>query len=294
MFYQRLVAAAGLLAALASASSAAAAGASHTTAPSIADGFVSVAGGGAVFDYEDGSSQTARGLSVEGMASGSYQFSTTLGFQGDAVFRSQGITFDGQTYGYTDRSFDGALHAFYRDEAYLLGGFAQLGTDQITVDGSSLGASLDRAYAGAEGQAFLGNFTVYGQVAGERLTEGGMSVATGFLGNAEVRYFLTPNLKIEAHVGDEHLSVDSSSYSIDIAKAGIGAEYRLDDKPFSLFAKYDFARETASGSSGSLTDNRLLVGVKFNFGTDTLFNRDRSGASLKPVESGLTLFGLPS
>ena len=59
--------------------------------PSIADGFVSIAVGGKnMADSFD--SDTVSGVSLEGAASGEYNFSANLGFQGDLVLKSQGFS----------------------------------------------------------------------------------------------------------------------------------------------------------------------------------------------------------
>lgn len=254
--------------------------------PTIADGFVSIAGGGA--SLTDDFSDSAQGLSVEGAASAEYNFSANLGFQGDLVLRSQDVTAFGFTN--TDRSLDAAVHAFYRQQdQYLLGGFAQFGVNNL-LDGEEFGEDFDRYYAGAEGQLFFGDATLYGQAGFQqwRDSAGDGSAANGWFANLEARYFLTPDFKIDAHVGGDQLRFgdDADDEEIDTWRAGVGAEYKLADAPFSIFAKYDFThQQTQFSSSSGTNDNRILFGVKFNFGVDTLEQRDRTGASLKPVEA---------
>ena len=70
-------------------SSAIAASAPAPRVPSIADGFVSIAVGGATQSVDfPGGSVSGNGVSLEGAASGAYDFSATLGFQGHVVFGS--------------------------------------------------------------------------------------------------------------------------------------------------------------------------------------------------------------
>jgi len=254
------------------------------------DGFVSVAAGGAWVDEDFGGGDTfsTNGLSLEGAASGEYNFTTTLGFQGDVVFRQQDLADDGDTD--RSRTFDAAAHAFYRTDEYLLGGIVQAGTTELgTVEGGDFGgdAGLDHSYAGLEGQYFLGDLTLYGQAAVTHQSVFGND-ATGAAGTLELRYFLTPNFKIEGHVAGTRL--DFESETADTLQAGASAEYRFDNQPFSIFAKYDFSRDTIEGEPGSVSDNRVLVGLKFNLGTQTLKDRDRSGASLKPFEAPSQFF----
>jgi hypothetical protein len=248
--------------------------------PSIADGFVSIAVGGATQSVDfPGGSVSANGVSLEGAASGAYNFSATLGFQGDVVFGSQdysGELFGGETI--NDRNVDAAIHAF-----------GQYGNNTYTFGGYGFTESLDHFYGGVEGQVFFGNATLYGQAGAQQLRSFGESV-NGIFGTLEARYFLEPNFKIEAHIGADTLGSSTSGIfdgeTITTLHAGAGAEYRLDNSPISFFAKYDYSRATFSEESNvSESDNRFLIGAKFNFESPTLMDRDRTGASLQPVDS---------
>jgi hypothetical protein len=184
---------------------------------------------------------------------------------------------------------DGALHAFYRQQdQFLVGGFVQAGSTEYSIDtspGDDL--SIDHVFAGLEGQLFLGNATLYGQVGRVNYsTDEYDDDVSGMFATAELRYYLEPNLKIEAHGGIT--SLDSEGTDATIYNLGIGAEYRLTDSPLSLFATLDHV-SVDSDSSGSLNvdSNRILVGAKISFGTETMIERDRSGASLKPMRDEL-------
>lgn len=278
-------------------SSALAAGAPAPRVPSIADGFVSIAIGGAAQSVDfPGGSVSGNGVSLEGAASGAYNFSATLGFQGDVVFGSQDYSGDllgGESVG--GRNVDAAIHAYYRNDQYLVGAFGQYGNNTYT---SAYGftESLDHFYGGVEGQVFFGNATLYGQAGAQQVRSFGASV-DGIFGTLEARYFLEPNFKIEAHIGADALASSTSGIfdgdGITTLHAGAGAEYRLDNSPISFFAKYDYSRATFSEESNvSESDNRFLIGAKFNFEQPTLMDRDRTGASLKPVDSRITgIFG---
>lgn len=252
--------------------------------PSIADGFVSIAvGGKSIADSFD--SDTASGVSLEGAASGEYNFSANLGFQGDLVLKSQGFS-DSEFS--EDRNVETAIHAFYRNDQYLVGGFGQYGNDSLTIDGFGEGLSIDHFYGGVEGQAFFGNATIYAQAGAKEFRFEGENI-DGWFGTLEARYFLDPNFKIEAHVGGDTFGGGDDFLKDDMmttVHVGIGTEYRLPQSPISLFAKYDYSQHTfAEPGAAVLSDNRVLVGAKFNFDTPTLIQRDRSGASLKPVEN---------
>lgn len=62
--------------------------------PSIADGFVSIAVGGATLS-DSFSGDPVSGVSLEGAASGEYNYTANLGFQGDLVLGSQNYDGDG-------------------------------------------------------------------------------------------------------------------------------------------------------------------------------------------------------
>ena len=245
------------------------------------DGFVSLAAGaGSAAFADDGT--TFRGMSLEGAASAQYDVTALLGFQGDLIVRSQTYT---DVIDLTEWSFDGALHSFTRDsQKYLLGGFVQVGRDGFLVNGERSTYEIGRTYAGIEGQVFLDKLTLYGQAGATQLAYPGLQ-ETGWFANAEARYFLTPDFKLEAHVGGDRLSSTGQFLGeTDTVRLGIGAEYRLPEAPFSLFAKYDYTHQMFGGTFG-YNDNRVVAGIKFNIGGDTLLARDRSGASLKPIDS---------
>ncbi len=233
------------------------------------------------------------------LASGAYMFTPVLGLQGDvrAVFRS----FEGDSIPEVDvTTFDGAIHGFYREENnFLVGAFFQFGTGTTSSGDTEL--DTQRNYAGAEAQVFLDNLTLYGQ-AGLQQAELGDDVFSfgmnGWFASLEARYFLTPDLRIDAHVGASAYDIDVLVLSGDITTVnfGVGAEYKFENLPVSLFATYDLyasSMEENGNDAGSFDDHRVLIGAKFAIGEDSLMARDRSGASLKPVDSPLLSISVP-
>lgn len=234
----------------------------------------------------EGDGSTASGLGLEAGASGAYQFSPNFGLQGDLVFKYGDFATD-EEFSLVDSRFDGALHAFYRDDAFLFGAFGQLGRSTLAIY-EGMGITMDRGYAGLEGQVYFDNLTLYGQVGAQRASVVGDEL-TGYFGNAELRYFLNPDLKVELHGGLSSFSEDE--FTMKTANIGAGVEYKLPDQPFSFFAKADYHHSSAevdgSELDGSVGEARLLAGIKFNLGTGSLFERDRAGASLSPVNPAL-------
>jgi hypothetical protein len=261
------------------------------TSAALADpsGFVALSGGldNLVVDF-GGGSETADGSALQFLASGVYMFTPVLGAQGDirAAFR----TYDQGGMEADISGLDGAMHGFYREQdQFLVGAFFQFGGDQLS--GGPFDIDVSRNYAGAEGQVYLDNLTLYGQVGLQQYewNQSGSGISmNGWFGSLEARYFLTPDLRIEAHVGVSSYDLDFiETITSTTVNAGVGAEYKLESLPISLFATYDFystSYDYSGSSAPTFDEHRLMVGVKVAIGEDSLLERDRSGATLKPVE----------
>ena len=254
--------------------------------PALADptGFVSLGVGPTSEEFDAGSTDVVDGWAIEALASGAYMFTSVLGAQGDVRFMQR--TLSDSSDELTTSSFDGALHGFYREEGFLVGGFVQVGRDDYDFNGSDQGEA-DRSYLGAEAQIFVDSLTLYGQ-GGMQRYEAGSSPSlglSGWFGSLEARYFLTPNFSIESRIGVSSLDFEIASVTSTTVSAGIGAEYKLDNMPLSLFASYDFASTSFDlGPDADIRDHRFLIGARFALGEDTLLNRDRNGASLEAVK----------
>lgn len=247
--------------------------------------------GGVKYDYGDGA-QEPSGYTAFALASGAYNFTPVIGAQGDVVLRFEHTEFEGNEQELT--FFDGAGHLFYRDsDKFLAGIMGQVGHDEASYNGSE-GSPRDRSYVGAEFQGFFDAFTLYGQagVLWVNIPDMGDISGTGAFATLEGRYFVTPNFKLDIHGGVSKVAPDEATDFVTTnLNLGLGAEYRLDDSPLSFFAKLDwFDGSVEDDSFGSSSEVRLLVGLKGSFGTDTLQERDRAGASLKPVDAEFSNF----
>lgn len=277
---------------IAVAAAALALGAAVTPAQADADLFiVGLVGPGAIAISEP-IGQDASTLTIQGLMSGAYNFTPELGVQGDILVTSLSADFD--SYESDKTSLDGALHLFYRDpDRFLLGGFVQLGSDSYDYE-MGYNQRATRAYLGLEGQVFVDSLTLYGQIGATSISYDEPEVdGTGWFGTIEARYFLTPDFKIAASAGFvqydlDLLGMDSTSTNVMV---GASAEYKLPDLPISLLAKVDYVKATTDQFDAVSEQTRVMFGVKFAIGDDTLQDRDRNGASLKPVEPGEILFG---
>lgn len=258
-----------------------------------ADLILAGAAGPAWLTGDDSSSNSdAAGYALKGAASLEYDFTPVIGAQADVVLDYNHIQFDDVPYQFDRQSLDGALHLFYRDEgSFLLGGFAQLGTTTLSSNILSGIPDTGRGYVGVEGQVYIDNLTLYGQVGLAQYDFGspGMDSISGAFGTIEARYFLTPNFKVAATAGLLNLDFSDTPGIDDMTtlKLGASAEYKLDDMPVSVFASIDYSGLSFGGASMSdYHETRVMVGLKFAMGEETLFDHDRSGVTLKPVEFG--------
>ena len=216
-----------------------------------------------------------------GMAGIQYSFTPNLGMQGDFVVHQADYP---AILELNIGDFDGAAHLFHRNENnFLIGGFVQGGTTRFSSKGGP--REFHRLIAGVEGQIYFDQLTLYGQAGVIRQTYPSLMEysALGYFATGEARYFITPEFKVEAHAGISVMHSDSAMPTIDAnnINLGFGAEYRFEDSPLSVFGTFDTFQHTSSYSDRS---TRVMVGLKGNFGTDTLLQRDRGGITLKPID----------
>jgi len=192
---------------------------------------------------------------------------------------------------------NGAVHVAYRNpEQFAVGAF---GAAQRAAYGSD---GLGMALVGAEGQAYLDDLTIYLQagVAYTSPTEPGFydyrDYGTFAFVRGVLRYFLTDNLKLSAEgtygEGEIGYYTFSGQNGNDpehegavvpgkLAMARLAVDYRPDDSDASFFAAYESSYLTQSwdGVTRSSLNQRLMAGVKVDFGAETLKTRDREGVT---------------
>ena len=213
-------------------------------------------------------------------------------------------------------SFGGATHLYWRDpERFAAGVFASY-THFETFDLTSYDPVGDtytagkfgnsRLSGGVEGQYFWGPVTLYGQgYVGER--RGSAFVDTGlaraqlqydFWGvRAIARYFPIANLKLEAEVGyaQEQISSnpDLSNYTTNTVRLAAQATYRFAETPFAIHARYQFEDPSQEGGEifgiAPASTQKILVGLRMAFGSSTLLEEDRNGASLDTAQRNSVL-----
>jgi hypothetical protein len=284
------------------------------------DGYVSGAVG--VTSYGGDYTNTANGPGIktigpsgEARASVAYTDKSGFGAQLDNVYTEDVTYGSGGANGNSTRTgasaLDVAAHFFYRTDKYLAGVYGQRTSFSNTYSGNGYtgGYSPARAYfLGGEGQYYFDRATIYGQAGYQKYgftntwTGAGYydsnESPSGYTASLTGRYFITDNWKID---GGYAYGRTTNSYKwtdarIDFSQNSnlvtIGTEYRLDGSPVSFFGKYSYSSSANSSSSTyydsssrNFNSNALLVGVKFTFGTGSLIQQDRRGATLNPVNS---------
>lgn len=243
------------------------------------DGFVSASVGHG--DKKDNFGFNDGGLATDAQFALSYSDRSGFGGQMDLGYFKQ-------DYGnlHVDLgSREAAEHLYYRSEGWLAGAFAQ--QRKYYVNGNN--TNIKGYFLGLEGQVYFDNMTLYGQLGQGKWNYAAGSTKPDVMATLELRYFMSENLRLDASIN--HLKEDARelfNYQWDQTTYGVGAEYRFAGSPLSVLARYEYADENL-GARYSADNQRLLVGVKFNFGKDSLRKSDREGATLKPVAKDLIL-----
>ena len=254
------------------------------------DAFASI---GIGYNWGSLSQVDANGLSLSGRATFAAPIAGLIAFQADGVVdrNAYDIALLGTSVKLVRTSGDVAGHLFMRNSSGLIGAIGQAGASEYNT-----GIMSDRRYfLGLEGQYFLGNTTLYGQAVYQNANVGvpigstlGIS-ADGVSLLGQIRHFLTPNAMVALKGGYESIetgTIESLGKLRHTAwMVGAKGEYRFEASPVSAFLDVDYRQGKFNVVNSKETETRAMVGVKYSFGSTTLFDRDRSGASLDPIRS---------
>jgi hypothetical protein len=211
-----------------------------------------------------------------GYVGGSYTHGDTEGLETDTWGLNGAVAFDATETlgvqidaGYANTAFDGfdsddtygaTAHLFTRNDAWAIGGFA----------GVSDSDSNTAWTAGVEGAKYLGAVTLAGTVAyanGEESSDDAWGVG------GEARYFVSDNFRLNAGLGW------AEAEDLNVWSAGLGAEYQTASSPFSIYGGYNHVKF----DDVDVESDQFTIGLRYNFGGQTLKGRDRSGASFGGV-----------
>ena len=159
-------------------------------------------------------------------------------------------------------------HVYSRNDSHLFGGF-------VGIAGSD---DSETWTAGLEAAKYYTNWTLAGAVAYGSNDDADVD---GYGVNVEARAFVHDNFRLNGNVGWANL--EGPADDEDVVVYGVGGEYQLANVPVSFTAGWN----TADFDAGDV--DVWTIGVRYNFGGQTLRDRDRNGASQASVVSGLAL-----
>ena len=188
----------------------------------------------------------------------------TYGVNGAVFFEANGVVgieFDAALLDSDDIDTTGALaaHVFKRNDRYLFGGFAAVASSDEDTSWQ----------VGVEAAKYVDRATFGGSIAYGETDSDVEAYGVNFTGD----YFITDNARIGAHVG--WANVDYGFGDDDGFAYGVSGEYQLSAAPISFGLSYTRVDIDDLGVEADVVG----VTARYNFGGQTLFDRDRNGAS---------------
>lgn len=209
-------------------------------------------------------------------------------------------------------SFNATVHAYWRNpDSFAAGIFgswshadrpAPVAFDQNTGYPTRFGhLAQDLLSTGVEGQVYVGPVTMFGQAyLGRRYREEMIEAfpptfdtfGYAFIGaRGGVRYYPTDNLKLEAEVGyvEEKISFqERHPETTNTWRLAAQVTYRFDNMPISVFARIQHEDPFNEGDDKWGTQpsdsQRISVGARFAFGTNSLRDEERFGPAMDTVQ----------
>ncbi len=184
-----------------------------------------------------------------------------------------------------EHSIGGAAHLSWRDpQTYLLGVFG--GVSNV-ADGDN--GDTTAWFIGGEGQLYIDQATLYlqaGYFDGEKNDFDDEILTNTWFVRGQLRYYFTENFRAALEGAYAVGRVDEEG-DTDIYDWGVELEYKFDETPISVFAAYEgtFIDQTP-GESDKLEEDIIKGGVRFDFGSNSIFDRDRRGAGLDTPRFG--------
>jgi hypothetical protein len=164
---------------------------------------------------------------------------------------------------HTDGFSSAAAHLFARGDSHAFGGFAGYYTSDTLW------------FAGGEAAFYLGRVTLSADALYGFGREDDDQTLTNF--GAAATFFVTDNFSVGV---DGSWTESDNGSDEEVSAYGVNAEYQFAGSGFSLFGGYRLGDHDEGGGGDGETDS-FTIGGRYNFGTATLFERDRSGASMQ-------------
>lgn len=171
-----------------------------------------------------------------------------------------------------DGVFQGTAHLLSRNDSQAFGGFIGAAED----DG-------DTAYfIGGEYAKFFSNSTL---ALGARYGDLDYADVDMYSAGGEYRYFISDNLRLDGRANYQR--VETTGSDADGVGLGAGVEYKFGASPVSLFGGVDWT----TFDDPDLDITVATIGIRFDFGSGTLKNRDRKGTTFGPLGGVTGAFG---
>lgn len=184
----------------------------------------------------------------------------------------------------------GVFHLNWRNPAsYALGGFAEFKTYGIS---EATDQDIWDWKVGPEAQVYFANLTLYGQAYYGGLEAELLPYDVDLMGvRGVVRYFAQDDLRFDAELGFHRtsLSVGGFDADFDTVAVALQATYRFTDTPWAVFARYQYENVSFSEASDSLDLQKLSIGLRASFGSTTLLDQDRNGATMDTYRPNFVL-----
>ncbi|MGF7008019.1 hypothetical protein [Aminobacter sp. BE322] len=187
------------------------------------------------------------------------------------------------------RSIGGVVHLNWRDPAsYAVGGFAEVKTYGASGPGSDFFPDIWDWRVGPEAQVYFDRVTLYGQAYYGSMELEGAPVDFNLMGiRGVVRYFAQDNLRFDAELGFQRVTIDEVDIDFDTIALALQATYRFAETPWSVFGRYQFEDLSINGADESFQSHKLMVGLRASFGSGTLLDEDRNGATMDTYRPNL-------
>lgn len=184
-------------------------------------------------------------------------------------------------------------HVSWRNpDSGLFGGFVSFGGGEHDNDGGS--TRNDFYAAGAEAQLYLNDFTLYVQGgyidsrAGNAGNDNNDTLRDAFFGRGVARWFMTPDSRLQAEFAYVDGDVDRDDPSnMTIVEWGVRYDTVIPGLPIlgdsNVFVGYrgaHFDKDDSSGDAAEFVDHLIMVGFTQRFGTQSIQETDRYGATL--------------
>jgi hypothetical protein len=178
----------------------------------------------------------------------------------------------------------GALHAYWRNpDSFALGVWGSY----TGFDAGISSSDVNQYRVGPEFQIYAGNWTIYGQGYFGELDLGTGTEADLWGARGVVRYFAHENLRFDGEVGYHTLEV--TGQEIDTLTLALQGNYRFTGTPLTVFGRYQYDR-LSSNASIEADLHKFIVGVRGSFGSDSLLDEDRHGATMDTPRNNIIVY----